>query len=318
MRRQRHHRLVTVVLIVGLAAACGPDRVIAEGPAGAPDEPDGIDAPAPVPGDLGLPVAGVDEFDFTATMPMVGTLIAGDTGCWRLQNAWDGALFVLPPGTAPGGSDTELITADGELLRAGQAVDVSAAMVGTDALPGGPDGGWATHVDRCAPDSQAIVVGQVLRATEPAMDATDEQGLIERLAATTFDTHWPCGYGFAVSDVDQLVGLYVQPTSPGPPAAGTVTLPDERFEVTVVIGRHLFANHCDDVLEWFEPEPQPSVTWPVTAGGFDYRPGEDTGMCTGTGPVAARLTDAVVTTPSMALELPPIDLRNDAFGCFAG
>jgi hypothetical protein len=302
-----------------LAGACGPDRAITDEPGGAPQEPDAVDAPVPADPDApALPVAAPEEFDLPGTVPMAGALIAGDDGCWRLQSAWDGALLVLPAGTEQGGSDDELRTAEGAILTGGQAVDATGALVAVESLPGGAAGPWATYVERCTPDTQAIVVAQTLRSIEPPIPAADEAALTDRIVSATLDTHWPCGYGFAVSDATQGVGLFVVPQTPQPPAPGTVTLPDDRFEVEVVVGRHLFVNHCDDVLEWFEPESERFVTWPVTAGRFDYTPGEDTGLCTGSGPVTTQLLDAVVTTPGGSIELPTIPLVNDAFGCFAG
>ncbi len=304
--------IVASGLIALLISACGVADGVAEigsGPdSGGPDDLGGFGAPAAAPG----------EFELPDTMVMVGTVRADARGCWRLEGDRDGALLVFPPGFELAGSGDELLTETGETLPSGTPVEAKGTLIGVEELPGGPDGRWATYLGFCDPDTAAVAVAEHLEVDRFDTDAFDDAALVELLASTTFDTHWPCGYGFAVSDAEQRVGLFLTPTTPEPPTAGPVVLPDERFVVTVVVGEHLFVNHCDDVLEWFEPEAQRLAEWPVTAGRFDYQPGEDTGFCTGGRPVVTTLTDALVTTPLGEQPLPTLELTNDAFGCFAG
>ncbi len=304
------HTLLTLAALALLAGACGPDPQLA-------DITDADDPPADDLGGFGAPAAAPGEFDLADTQPMAGTLNADERGCWRLDGSYDGALVVLPSGFELGPSGNELRTADGEVLASGTPVDAIGAMVPTDPLPGGPDGRWSSYVGFCVPDSQAIVVLENLDPVGPG-SSPDDPELIEQLTDATFDTHWPCGYGFAVSDAAQRVGLFVQPTTPEPPEPGTVTLPDERFTATVVVGEHLFVNHCDDVMEWFEPEQIRLAEWDVVSGRFDYRPEDASGICSETPSVTTVLRDTRVATPTGDVTLGAIELVNEAFGCFAG
>ena len=305
------HTLLTLAALALLTGGCGLDPELA-------DIADTDNTPGGDLGGFGAPAAAPGEFDLPDTRAMVGTLNADERGCWRLDGSYDGALVVLPSGFELGRSGDELRTASGEPLASGTPVDAIGAMVPTDPLPGGPDGRWSSYVGFCAPDSQALVVLEILDPVDRQSTSPADPELIEQFTDAKFDTHWPCGNGFAVSDPDQRVGLFLQPTTPEPPRAGTVTLPDERFTATVVVGEYLFVNHCDDVMEWFEPEPVRWAEWEVVEGRFDYRPGDDTGMCTQTGPVTTVLRDARLATPTGQIALAPIELVNEAFGCFAG
>ncbi len=315
--KQPSRMIVASALLATLTSACGADG--ARGPT--IDQP-ATDAPDSVGqddlGGFGAPAAAPGEFDLPDTMVMAGTVRADARGCWRLEGSDDGALLVLPPGFELGASGEQLLTESGETLPSGTPVEATGALIGVDALPGGPDGRWGAYIGFCDPDTALVAVAEHLEVDRFDADSFDDADFVELLAASTFDTPWPCGYGFAVSDGEQRVGLYITPTTAEPPTAGPVLLPDERFVATVVFGRHLFVDHCDDVTKWFEPVSQRLAEWPVTAGRFDYQPGEDTGSCTSGARVTTTLTDAVATTPLGEQPLPTLELVNDAFGCFAG
>jgi hypothetical protein len=303
--------LLTLAALALLAGACGQDAQLAgivdaeEGPAG---DLGGFGAPAATPGTFSLP----------DTYPMAGTLDVDERGCWRLEGSYDGALVVLPSGFELGPSGEELRTPDGEVLASGTPVDAIGAMIPTAPLPDGPDGRWSSYIEFCAPDTLAIAVLEELHPVGLRDNPPDDVELVEQLTSATLDTHWPCGYGFAVSDAAQRVGLFVQPTTPEPPEPGTVTLPDERFTATVIVGEHLFVNHCDDVMEWFEPEQTRLAEWDVVSGRFDYRPEGVGGVCSQTPSVTTVLSEVRVATPTGPVALGPIELVNEAFGCFAG
>lgn len=303
--------LLALAALALLAGACGQDAQLA----GIVDAEEG---PAADLGGFGAPAATPGTFRLPDTHPMAGTLDVDERGCWRLEGSYDGALVVLPSGFELGPSGEELRTPDGEVLASGTPVDAIGAMIPTAPLPDGPDGRWSSYIQFCAPDTLAIAVLEELHPVGLRNGTLDDSDLVEQLTSATLDTHWPCGYGFAVSDTAQRVGLFVYPTTPEPPEPGTVTLPDERFTATVVVGEHLFVNHCDDVMEWFEPEQIRLAEWDVVGGRFDYRPEGAGGACSDTPSVTTVLSEVSVATPTGPVALGPIELVNEAFGCFAG
>ena len=95
---------------------------------------------------------------------------------------------------------------------------------------------------------------------------------------------------------------------------GEVTLPADGWTATVVVGAHLMVQHCDDVVEGWEPERFVGATWPIVGGtlAFTEVPAD------GSGPVRAALTGAMVETEDGVVTLPDIELVNACWGCFAG
>jgi len=239
-------------------------------------------------------------------------------GCWRFDAGGDTALIVLPEGFEVGRSGTTVVAANGDLIDPTTPVSGSGALLGVDDLPGGTDGRWGNYLAYCDPDATAVLVSGALTSATFDPHALDDAELATLVQAAEFDTDWGCGYGFATSTADQRVGLYLTPTTPEPPAAGLVTLPDDRFEANVVVGKNLFVNHCDDVVEWSEPERQVGVSWPVTSGHFDYPLADPDRRCGLAGSVRVILQGAVVTTASGDVPLASLTIENDAFGCFAG
>jgi hypothetical protein len=129
----------------------------------------------------------------------------------------------------------------------------------------------------------------------------------------------PCGFGFAIGSLDQTLGLFLFMSGDTPPdSSAPVDLPDGDWTAELWVGRDLFANHCDDVVEVSEPEPVVAETWTVVAGSITvdavHRP-DGNGQAT----AAGILTDAVVkSAEGERIDLDDIELRNDCWGCFAG
>jgi hypothetical protein len=133
--------------------------------------------------------------------------------------------------------------------------------------------------------------------------------------------HHGCGYGFWLGTPEQDLAVRLAVADPGLAEAGDVpreaTLPDAAWLATVVVGRDLYANWCDDVLEEGEPEPEPREEWPITAGTITVH--DPTPGFTCPTEVAATLTDLVATRPDgSTLELGSGEVTNDTWGCFAG
>jgi hypothetical protein len=267
-------------------------------------------------GGPGAPAAAPGEFGPLQGLAMVGKAELADNGCWYLSANGEAALLVAPTGTQLGEDGVTLVTADGTVIEDGTPIDTSGGLVEFTDLPGGPDGKWANYVASCKPTSRFIAVANTLtRAFDPA--SADPIALAAELDSSVFDTDYGCGYGFTTGDADGRWALHVNVRTEHPPASGLVDLPDDRFEVTVTAGAHLFANHCDDVWEWFEPEPLPAVEWGVTAGQFTYPETSDE-ICAGDPPATIILTNATVDTPEGPVRLDPIEITNTSFGCFAG
>jgi hypothetical protein len=323
---RRHHRLATAALALAVfAAACGDDTPDASPSTGATTATTATTATEPstsssVPstneGGFGAPAAAPDEFGPQPGLAMTGSAELDPKGCWFVSGNGESALLVAPPGTRLGDDATTLVTADGTVIEVGTRVDATGGFVALAELPGGADGRWANYSTFCNPRyGFALVAEEIGVAFEPS-DVTS-QSLADALDASVFDTDYECGYGFTTGDASGRWALRIDVTTPMPPAAGPVSLPDDRFHASVTAGAHLFSNHCDDVAEWFEPEFTLAVDWNITSGRFDY-PAASTETCSGGPPVTITLVDASVTTPFGVVALDPIEITNTAFGCFAG
>jgi hypothetical protein len=323
----------TVAALVAFTAACGDDTP-ADGanqvPTVQPTTVPVTSAPvtsAPVTtepvttepsneGGFGAPAAAAGEFGQLPGVAMVGNAELADNGCWYLSGNGETALLVAPTGTQLGDDGVTLVTADGIVIADGSPIETRGGLVAFTDLPGGPDGKWGNYATFCAPTYEVVVVADTLTlAYDPA--GADLAALAAELDSSVFDTDYGCGFGFATGDADGKWALHVDIRTDSPPAAGLVDLPDERFQVTVTAGANLFSNHCDDVMEWFEPSPSEAAVWDVTAGQFTY-PETSAEWCAGGPPVTITLTDASVDTPAGLVLLDPIEITNTSFGCFAG
>jgi hypothetical protein len=317
-----HGRAVgAVFVLVVVGVGCGGDTI---GPSvGGPSAPTTTSSTPTTPpttpandGGFGAPAASPGEFEPQPGVAVAGTAELDPRGCWYVSGVGGSALLIAPIGTRLGDDGITLVTADGTLIDDGARIDVVGGVVPLADLPGGADGRWGTYSTFCDPNDRLAVVADELDAAFDPADATPE-ALAGELDASLFDTDYGCGYGFATGDATGRWALRIDVTTATPPAPGPVDLPDGRFDVSVISGVHLFANHCDDVWEWFEPEATVAVDWDVTSGHFEY-PAASIDGCAGGPPVTIRLVDASVDTSSGPVELDSVEIRNSAFGCFAG
>ncbi len=316
--RSQINTVIASVALLLVASACGDDTTPAMSAtpidqviptsstpkSGTVDNTGGYGAPAAQPGEFAPP--GV-------VSAMVVDLMIDDRGCWYLSGNGSTALLVAPPATILGAEGDQLVTADGVTLHAGDRVDATGWFLDVSTLVSEPDSFWQSYTTFCDPQPGFAIVATTLNAAYDVA-AADPEDLAGELAAVRFDIGHPCGLGFAAADSTERWSLRIDITTPQMPDDGPVSLPDDRFAVSVTTGAHLFANHCDDAVEWFEPTPETSAVWPVTSGSFDYPSGS--GECAG--PATITLQGAVVETVAGPVALEPIEITNAAFGCFAG
>jgi len=141
----------------------------------------------------------------------------------------------------------------------------------------------------------------------------------DQLDVATMD-EYGCGYGFWLASPDQRVAVRL---AAAPEIAATgglpaeVTLPDEAWDGTVLIGEDLYANWCDDVIEPGEAEPDVAEQWPVTAGTITLLRSDPAAECPTD--VRGRVSGLEATRPDgSVVELGARDVVNDTWGCVAG
>jgi hypothetical protein len=114
------------------------------------------------------------------------------------------------------------------------------------------------------------------------------------------------------------VGLLIYATGDGSTGTGPrIDLPDEDWEARVVVGTHLFAEHCNDAIEPWVAVPSIAASWAVVGGRLDIGdplPGPSDPPAA----VRAVLDGGEVDTGSGRIALPTIELINTAFNAFAG
>lgn len=267
-------------------------------------------------GGFGPPAVAAGEFGTLPGTVMAGTAELAPNGCWYLMANGQSALLIFPEGTLLGDDGASLVLPDETMITGGSAIDITGGLVSLADLPGGSDGRWGTYVDFCDPPERwAAVATTVATGLDP--ESVDQAALAAELDASLFDTDYGCGFGFTTGDAGGRWALRVEVMTDPPPGPGPVTLPDDRFALSVTAGRHLFSNHCDDVMEWFEPSPVIATRWEVVAGDFTY-PMTSGEICAGEPPATIVLTGAIVDTPAGPVPLDPIEVTNTGFGCFAG
>ncbi len=310
----KHWAMMLVVLI----GACGGDAATTTPTTRVP-QPVATTQPAGNEGGFGAPAQAEGEFAAFGdrSVGVRGELQLATNGCWSANLGESKHLVVFPIGAAiPASDPTSILTADGTALTSGSAVDGTVRWVDVDSLPGGPSGRWAEYVRFCQPSEQQVAVfDSIETAFEPG--TLSEPDLAALISQATFTEAWPCGYGWAMSTDDEMVGLFIYQRADIDPATRQVVLPDVAWSAEVVVGKHLFANHCDDVFELWEPNPVVAARWPITAGTLEILDELPAGEVSAE--VRATLTGAVATTDS-GTEVPfgPIDLFNRSFGFLAG
>lgn len=128
-----------------------------------------------------------------------------------------------------------------------------------------------------------------------------------------------CGYGFALGDEEQRVGLVLtfldMPAAETGDVATEYELPDAAWDADLVLGYDLFSNWCDDVIEPGEPEVVIQQTLPV-AGRLVVDQLPEPGTC---GLASGTLFDASYSSePDGVIPIGDIALTNETWGCFAG
>ncbi len=159
-----------------------------------------------------------------------------------------------------------------------------------------------------------FVVGTALALTACSSGSTvpTNADLAEQADLTEF---WPCGIGFAASNSQQTVALFVysNDNEPNPP----ISFPDETWDARLVLGEDLLANHCDDVLEEGEPVPVIEEEWVINGGTLEF---EDpaTGLCGAPGSVIGTFTGLTAENNASTADIGDLEVVNDSYGCFAG
>lgn len=274
-----------------------------------PDDTGGFGAPAQTPG----------EFDqLGSPAPLRAELRLAANGCWYGHINDVARLAVVPAGfSIPSNDPTALAAPDGTIFISGQLVDGRARVLFPGELPGGPAGKWTEYAGFCrATDLGTLVFDEMREAFDP--HSLDEDQIAALVAGADFTESFACGRGWAASTADQRVALYIYQQSETPLAAGDVVeLPSPDWRTRVVVGEFLFANHCDDVFEDWEPSPVIAADWMIDAGVLHVL--DDTPLGTDSATVRARLEGAVVATPSgRTVPLSTVDLSNRSFNFFAG
>jgi hypothetical protein len=264
-----------------------------------------------------LPVQLADEDYGHFPGSLTGSLGLESNGCWTIDLGDGPRLIVFPPGYTQDAEDTSvMVSPDGSRFSDGMGVDATGSIVLSEGFPGVPDGFWVNYFDFCDPGTtEVVVVDELSPAFEASAVPTGE--LVTMLRDADLSASWGCGLGFTVSSPDQRVALYLSPTemraTPEPP----ISFPAAGWNASVAVGKNLLVNHCDDVIEGWEPEAVIAAEWPVISGTLDFEAPQGQG-CGGIGPVEATLTGVVVETPEGPVELGDLTVVNEAYGCFAG
>jgi hypothetical protein len=315
-------RVITaLVLATLLLAACGDAIPFDTGapavdssattPSTAPEETlGGFGSPSQAPGEFGLSLAG---------RPVSGVLRLDDLGCWYVEFESSANLVVFPSGfEIPFAVDPTVITdRPGTTFASGMAIDGTVHEVPAEMLPGGEDGRWGNYLAFCQPAERLVAVfGTMLIALDPT--ALTDTEIEELVLSAEFTFSWACGRGWAISTPDERVGLFVyQQSTEQLKAQTTVDLPNHDWVAEIIVGKHLFVDHCDDVAEPWEPSPVVGKRWPLTAGSLVIL--DDFPVDPEPGSVRATLTGGLLETPDgRRIELPPIELSNRSFNFFAG
>ena len=225
-------------------------------------------------------------------------------------------LIVFPPAYTMASDGAAMVAPGGSSFSDRVGVDAICGIVPTEGFPGVPDGFWGNYFDFCDPGTSEVVVVDGLT---PAYDlaALSSAELVTMLEEADLTMAWGCGLGFTLSTPDQRVALWLWPndqaTVPNPP----VNLSDGTWQASVAVGKNLMMNHCDDVIEGWEPEAVFAAEWPVISGTLEFGPPESV-SCGAIGPVEANLTGIVVETPDGSVDLGDLAVVNEAYGCFAG
>jgi hypothetical protein len=127
---------------------------------------------------------------------------------------------------------------------------------------------------------------------------------------------YQCGFGVYASDPDETVGVWVVFLDRSAASAGLtprqVELPHEDWRVVLETGRHLFGNHCSDLL--VEPEPVVAESFVAIAGSIAIT---ELHVGDGCGSTTAVVDNLVFEDPDgKRVTVGPLMITNTAWGCF--
>lgn len=269
-------------------------------------------------GGFGAPAqdSGEFEFDFPGK-PVAGTLLLAPNGCWYADMNGTERLVVLPPGFRQSArSGAELVDDGGEIFKHGDRFDAVGYIVWSADVPGGADGKWGNYMSLCQPEVDQLAVFTSLdHEFDPTTLSTKE--LSEMLSTADFTEHFPCGRGWATSTADQRVGLVLYEAEPADVSTGPIDLPHPDWNASVLIGKNLFSEHCNDAIEEWIALPTIAAQWPLASGTItiaDAIPSRDEGSAR----VRATLAGARADTGAGLVPLPAVELDNPSFNFFAG
>lgn len=269
-------------------------------------------------GGFGAPSQAPGEFNLGPGKPVVGTLRQTDNGCWYAEVNGVERIVVLPVGfeISPDNS-AELIDERGTIYREGDRFDAVGSIVPGADIPGGDDGKWGNYMAFCRPILDELVVfNSLVEEFDPIALSIGEMG--ELLEKAVFTEHFPCGRGWATSTADQRVGLVAYETgSDSAVTTDRIVLPDPDWSASVLIGKNLFSEHCNDAIEGWIALPTIAAQWPLAAGTItiaDPIPGYEDEPAR----VSAVLEGGRVDLESGSISLPRLDLDNTDFNFFAG
>lgn len=305
---KRFGRFVIVTWLSIVVAACGaPESVGSTVPA------ETTSTTSNFGGDR-LPVQIPEEDYGHFAGSLTGTIHQQANGCWTVDLGDGNRLLVFPPDYTMAADGAAMMSPGGASFSDGAEVDGFGGIVPVEGFPGVADGFWGNYFEFCDA-SEVVVVDELTPAFDvAALPAAD---LVTMLQEADLTLSWGCGLGFTLSSPDQQVALWLWPndqeTVPNPP----VNLSDGTWRASVAVGKNLMVNHCDDVIEGWEPESVFAAEWQVISGTLDFEPPESA-SCGAVGPVEATLTGIVVETPEGPVDLGDLTVVNEAYGCFAG
>lgn len=155
--------------------------------------------------------------------------------------------------------------------------------------------------------------------SDDARDGGSDGPTSSGLASVDFSRDLGCGHGFSVTDESETTLLSVHVGSDTESGLErTTTLPDPAWTAEVLVGTHLAANWCSDVID--QPEADVDETWTVVEGTLTFADQVPTiDGSENEQPVQAELTGVVVeNADGERVELGDFSLTNSSWGFFAG
>lgn len=300
--------VVRVLLVVAVAAtsACRGDGPADRSSTADAGEADVTTAGSGTAAPRALPISGDDEFWPRRHESMAGWLDSDGNGCWTIdvQSDWGDELVVFAAGSTIGSDGLTVTTPGGSAVTARALVEVVGRAVPPRRWPDGGTGRWADHSRACGRMVASMFVIEEVETHR--FDAT-RLGLDEveaMIVSASFSSGLSCAYRLARSDPAREVGVVVELADPAAAIRGE--LPDDRLEVTVLIGepvRHRYHEGCPG---WIVAQRLPLV-----GGAFEFTPPVQGAVGTAT----FTIDDAVVSLPDRNVDLGRIRIENDCYWC---